>query len=1800
MDLDKPDVKRSAQVVLTFLTSLLGNARRHVRRCRTAWTGCKIVLPALREKLGPLVLLSCFLAALLLQVYIPSSAQNSLDRTASTHIASTLSRAFLYGEHSPPLVESAGNRIRTPEKPYEPGRSRVDVCERTAQVRDAIVASANGIDGCAELTASHLANIASLDLSGQGIENLRTGDFAGLSALRMLNLGDNRLTGFPADLFNDLHSLQFLYLNDNNLNALPGVLFEGHTRLEILYLYGNSLDTLPPELFDDLTSLKRLNLTDNNLHSLPDGLFDSLVNLEILRLGWNKLTFIPDELFERLVSLKYLNVFGNPGIGGYEEGTQTVQVRTQPVVERTQPDEQKAAVKRSSIHPAPVTSVTFALAELDGIEIPVSPFAFTPVHAPSDTDTDTETVAGATPDQTDASLTALSISYGGAHVPFTRTFTSDITNYRAWVPSTVDIVTLVAEPSDSRATLLYVPPDVDANPDNGHQVILAEEGVTIISVTVTGADGKTLRTYMATVLRQGPMICWPLYGSAAAVTAAAVLAILRDGAEAANLMPQFGFATGTRTLAENMGDETTSTPVIIGIPFKATDIDDDILTYSIGGPDAGKFDIVSATGQITSKAGVNYDHETQSSHSVAVTVDDGKGGSDTIGVTIRITDLNEPPLAPGQPVVAAVPGSRTSLAVSWAAPHNTGRPDIQSYNLQYREGSSGSWLNGPQHITDTAATISRLDEDKAYQVQVMASNAEGAGPWSSPGNGRTNRNNPPEFAGESAMRGLAESVGDAVTVSTANLGASLMATDVDGDTLTYSLGGTNAPLFTIDSSTGQLMTRAGVNYDHEATPNHSVTVTADDGHGGSDAISVTVSVNDVDEPPLAPEQPLVSAVTGSRSSLKVHWTEPPNTGRPGIQNYDLQYRESTGGTWQAGPQDVIGTDVVISNLEYGTSYQVQVLASNDEGDGPWSTPGAGQTNMNNSPEFTASTASRGLMENVGSAATTSAENLGMAFAATDTDGDTLTYSLGGTNAPLFAIDAGSGLLATLVGVNYSHEATPILSVSVKVIDGKGGSDTIPVSITVNDVNEPPLAPGQPVVTAVSGSKTSLSVSWSAPDNTGRPEIQSYSLQNREGDSGEWSNGPQHVTGTAAIISGLSENTTYQVQVMATNDEGDGPWSAPGSGKTDRNRPPQFADQSASRSFKENMGDATTTSGENLGAAITATDEDGDRLQYSLEGGNASLFTIDTGSGQLKTRVGVNYSHEATPTLSVIVLANDGRGGSDSIPVTIIVKDVDEPPLAPSPPSVTPMHDSMTALSVTWSPPYNMGRPDIESYDLRYRNGVDTDWNDGPQDQDVTKTVLYSLVADSEYAVQVRATNDEGDGEWSEIEIARTNTPVRSNIAPEFAAATALRSLTENTGGATRTSAENLGVPLTATDEDSTDTLSYSIEGTHASSFTVDTDSGQLKTKVGINYSHEATPTLSVTVRVRDGKGGSDTIAVTVTVNDVDEPPLAPAAPTVSAVAGSTTNLSVSWNSPSNTGRPSIDNYDLQFRPGTSGNWLDGPQNVGGTSSIFANLEPDSLYQVRVRASNDEGDGPYSLPGSGRTNAESDSDPSNNAPEFSTTTATRGLDENVGAATTSSSENLGDPFTATDEDSTDTLSYGLEGTNASSFDVDSGSGQLKTKVGINYDHEATPTLSVTIRVNDSNGGSDTIVVTVDVNDVEEKPLAPAAPTVSPVSGSISSLSVTWSAPSNTGRPDIDSYDLQYRPGTSGNWIDGPQDITGTSSSIVSLESDSLYQVQVRAENDDGEGPYSLPGSARTNKNHPPEFDTPTATPQPYRE
>ena len=262
----------------------------------------------------------------------------------------------------PPSPTPPSPTPRPPPPANQPPAAVVPVCDRTPEVRDAIVELVPEADSCTDVTGVHLRRIDGvLDLDGPHLATgagmgtvhkgrpsplsiLKAGDFSGLSSIEGIYLSFNELTGLPPGIFAGLPALNTLTLVDNPLESLPVDVFAGLTSLERLALglgenypgdavarlftgltslrelrLAGRFNTLPAGAFAEIPSLKRLDLSNNHLADLPADVFSGLVSLEYLDLRNNQLEFLPDGIFSGLALLKGMELGGNP----YQEGTAT-------------------------------------------------------------------------------------------------------------------------------------------------------------------------------------------------------------------------------------------------------------------------------------------------------------------------------------------------------------------------------------------------------------------------------------------------------------------------------------------------------------------------------------------------------------------------------------------------------------------------------------------------------------------------------------------------------------------------------------------------------------------------------------------------------------------------------------------------------------------------------------------------------------------------------------------------------------------------------------------------------------------------------------------------------------------------------------------------------------------------------------------------------------------------------------------------------------------------------------------------------------------------------------------------------------------------------------------------------------------------------------------------------------------------------------------------------------------------------------------------------------------------------------
>ena len=82
--------------------------------------------------------------------------------------------------------------------------------------------------------------------------------------------------------------------------------------------------------------------------------------------------------------------------------------------------------------------------------------------------------------------------------------------------------------------------------------------------------------------------------------------------------------------------------------------------------------------------------------------------------------------------------------------------------------------------------------------------------------------------------------------------ATISATDIDGDALTYAItAGNDDGAFAIDPQSGEVTVADGSLLDHDTQASRSLTIEVSDGNGGSDTAELVVNIDDVNESPVA-------------------------------------------------------------------------------------------------------------------------------------------------------------------------------------------------------------------------------------------------------------------------------------------------------------------------------------------------------------------------------------------------------------------------------------------------------------------------------------------------------------------------------------------------------------------------------------------------------------------------------------------------------------------------------------------------------------------------------------------------------------------------------------------------------------------------------------------------------------------------------------------------------------------------------------------------------------------------------------
>ncbi len=361
-----------------------------------------------------------------------------------------------------------------------------------------------------------------------------------------------------------------------------------------------------------------------------------------------------------------------------------------------------------------------------------------------------------------------------------------------------------------------------------------------------------------------------------------------------------------------------------------------------------------------------------------------------------------------------------------------------------------------------------------------------------------------------------------------------------------------------------------------------------------------------------------------------------------------------------------------------------------------------------------------------------------------------------------------------------------------------------------------------------------------------------------------------------------------------------------------------------------------------------------------------------------------------------------------------------------------------------------------------------------------------------------------------------------------------------------------------------------VGGADRGQFTITSDTGDLSFRTAPDFEAPGDNEYEVRVEVSSGAGARELEAeqtFTLRVTDEREPPGIAEAPTFSGETAE--SMTVNWSEPDNTG-PAISDYDVQYREKGTGRFIDGQHAGPGLSLMLDDLEPGTVYEVQVRATNDEGTSNWSESGEGMTvmpltvQMTSDIEPPVEGPftvRFSFSEPVRGF-------STSDIETGQDPACMDDENTPVFCGPAIGGLETIDDRIFTASLTPGTdQVAHNY------TLTITVPAN-----AVTSVVGNKPNEAAalEVRIAPPGVTV-PIStiglratAGNGQVTLRWNTPANTGGAAIVRYEYRWAEsgGDFGDWMSVGSG--ARSATVPNLTNGAEYTFEVRAVNALGKG------------------------------
>ena len=1134
--------------------------------------------------------------------------------------------------------------------------------------------------------------------------------------------------------------------------------------------------------------------------------------------------------------------------------------------------------------------------------------------------------------------------------------------------------------------------------------------------------------------------------------------------------------------------------------FRASDPQRRSITWSLQGEDRADFTLTddsSGRGVLAFSSPPDYenpvDADRLNDYELTVITTDEDGDEDWLSFTISVTAVDEGPEVSGPSSFTIAENGRLTNAVYTAADPEGGH--IARWSVGGRDGGDFFITQGGTIYFRSLPDYERpadSDRDNVYEVTIQPSDGRVLGSYTVTVT-VTDVNEAPEIRSGSTTSFTQQEN------RTSRL-YTYSATDPEGGAVTWSVGGTDGRLFTIDER-GQFSFKEENPPDFDTPADddednvYNVTIQARDPESNTASLPVTVTVTEVNEGPVITRQGSAPGSVpenhGADQVLARYTASDPE--RPSVRITGWSTAGTDGGDFTI---NALGELRFRNSPDYEHSadsnrdnvYEVTIRASDGRNTGTLvEVQVVTVTDVNEPPTITTSSRTAfSQQENRTSTLYT--------FRATDPEGGTVTWAATGTDGSHFTIDEQGRF-------SFREDSPPdfdspgdadrnnVYNVTVQARDPESSTSSLDVVVTVIDHNEnvePTISTRRPPTTyrengtsavytfRANDPQSGTTIRWSltgtdsnaftiAADSSGRGVL-------------TFNNPPDFESPADA-----DRNNTYELAVVATDDEGNTDRVDFTITVTNHNEgvEPTISTRRPPTTYRENGTSTIYT--------FRASDpQPGTTIRWSLTGTDTGDFTItvDTsGRGVLTFNSVPDFESPADSDqgnkYELAVVAADGDGNSDRVDFTITVTDVNEPPavtLNGTATTTVPENTADTQLLARytardpenpsagiyrWSTSGRDGGDFVVSAlgELRFRSSPDFE---RPADSD----------RDNVYEVTVRASDS---SYYGMPEDTLTISVTQVNEAPVITTKSRTEfSLRENSTSTIYT--------YRATDQDDSDTIRWSVEGADGGDFAI--HNGVLTFRLLPDLENpvdsDEDNVYEITVVAADSASLRDTVEATITITDQSEGPL---------IAG-TTSYTVAENyditralgtftaTDAKDGRAVHPQWSLSGRDG--GDFVidrsSGTLTFRNTPDYDrpADSDRDNVYEVTVRGHDSQAYGNLNVTVT-VTNI-------NEAAPVVTGRNSHTVRENTASAFYT--------YRATDSDLNDTIAWSVEGTDGDDFTIDE-NGALAFAASPDYetpvDSDSNNVYALTVVATDGGGLRGTFAVVVNVTELNEGPV-----------------------------------------------------------------------------------------------------------------